>query len=116
VDDVFQDVDLLVMPTRRKTPRTVEAAIKREETEKMLNPELENTGQFNVFGLPAISIPCGFTKSDLPIGLQIVGPQFVEPQVLALAHAYEKVTTWHTRKPPLKPDTPIPNLTLDEVR
>jgi len=36
--------------------------------------------------------------------------------VLALAHAYEKVTTWHTRKPPLKPDTPVPNLTLDEVR
>lgn len=116
VDDVFQDVDLLVMPTRRKTPRTVEAAIKREETEKMLNPELENTGQFNVFGLPAISIPCGFTKSGLPIGLQIVGPHYGEPQVLALAHAYERVTTWHTRKPPLKPDTPVPNLTLDEVR
>jgi aspartyl-tRNA(Asn)/glutamyl-tRNA(Gln) amidotransferase subunit A len=116
VDDVFEDVDLLVMPTRRKTPRTVEAAIKREETEKMLNPELENTGQFNVFGLPAISIPCGFTKSDLPIGLQIVGPHFSEPQVLALAHTYERVTAWHTRKPPLKPDTPVPNLTLDEVR
>ena len=116
MDDVFQDVDLLVMPTRRKTPRTVEAAIKREETEKMLNPELENTGQFNVFGLPAISIPCGFTKSDLPIGLQIVGPHFGEPQVLALAHAYEKVTTWHARKPLLRPDTPVPNLTLDEVR
>ena len=116
VDDVFQDVDLLVMPTRRKTPRTVEAAIKREETEKMLNPELENTGQFNVFGLPAISIPCGFTKTGLPIGLQIVGPHFGEPQVLALAHAYERATTWHTRKPPLKPDTPVPPLTLDEPR
>jgi aspartyl-tRNA(Asn)/glutamyl-tRNA(Gln) amidotransferase subunit A len=115
VDDVFQDVDLLVMPTRRKTPRTVEAAIKREESEKMLNPELENTGQFNIFGLPAISIPCGFTKSGLPIGLQIVGPHFGEPQVLALAYAYERATSWHTRRPPLKPDTPVPALKLDEL-
>jgi aspartyl-tRNA(Asn)/glutamyl-tRNA(Gln) amidotransferase subunit A len=116
VGDVFQDVDLLVIPTRRKTPRTVEAAIKREESDKMLNPELENTGQFNIFGLPAISIPCGFTRSGLPIGLQIAGPHFGEPQVLALAYAYERATAWHTRKPPLKPDTPVPKLTLDEAR
>jgi len=114
VDDVFQDVDVLIMPTRRKTPRTVEAAIKREESEKMLNPELENTGQFNIFGLPTISIPCGFTKSGLPIGLQLAGPHFGEAQVLALAHAYEQATQWHTRKPPLTPYTPVPKLALDE--
>ena len=115
VDDLFQDVDLLVTPTRRKTPRTVEAAIKREESEKVLNPELENTGQFNIFGLPAISIPCGFTKSGLPIGLQLAGPHFGEAPVIALAHAYERATQWHTRKPPLKPDTPVPKLALDET-
>ncbi len=66
---------------------------------KPLPPELGNTGDFNMLGLPAISIPCGLTKSGLPIGLQIVGPHFGEGRVLALAHAYERATPWHTRRP-----------------
>jgi aspartyl-tRNA(Asn)/glutamyl-tRNA(Gln) amidotransferase subunit A len=59
-------------------------------------------------GLPAISIPCGFSKSGLPIGLMIVGPRFSEGKVLALANAYEQATEWHKRKPPLTPSTPKP--------
>lgn len=114
VADSFRDVDLVVLPTRRRTPRTIEAAIKREETEKPRNPEPDNTGPFNVLGLPAISLPCGFTKTGLPIGLTIAGPPFGEERVLALAHAYERATEWHARKPPLKPDMPVPPIQRDE--
>jgi aspartyl-tRNA(Asn)/glutamyl-tRNA(Gln) amidotransferase subunit A len=52
-----------------------------------------------VFRLPAITVPCGFSISGLPIGLQIVGAPFAESIVLALAYAYEQVTEWHRRKP-----------------
>jgi aspartyl-tRNA(Asn)/glutamyl-tRNA(Gln) amidotransferase subunit A len=110
IDDAFTDFDLVVLPTRRRTPRTIDAAIKREESDKPKNPELENTGPFNVYGIPAISVPCGFTSSGLPVGLMIAGPRFSEARVLALANAYERVTDWHTRRPPLKPDTPVPPL------
>jgi aspartyl-tRNA(Asn)/glutamyl-tRNA(Gln) amidotransferase subunit A len=59
-------------------------------------------------GLPAVSLPCGFSKSGLPIGLMIVGPTFSEGKVLAVANAYEKATQWHLRKPPLTPSTAVP--------
>jgi aspartyl-tRNA(Asn)/glutamyl-tRNA(Gln) amidotransferase subunit A len=61
-----------------------------------------NAAAFDVFGLPAISVPCGFTRTGLPIGVQIVGAPFAEATVLAAAHAYERATSWHTRKPPLQ--------------
>jgi aspartyl-tRNA(Asn)/glutamyl-tRNA(Gln) amidotransferase subunit A len=70
----------------------------------------DNTRPFNGYGLPVISIPCGFSKDGLPIGLQIAGPLFAESTVLALAHAYQKETDWHTRKPGLQPDTKVPVL------
>jgi aspartyl-tRNA(Asn)/glutamyl-tRNA(Gln) amidotransferase subunit A len=115
IDDYFTDFDLVVLPTRRHTPRTVEAAIKREDDEKPKNPELENTGAFDYYGIPAISIPCGFTSDGLPIGLMIAGPRFAEGKVLALARAYQQATNWHTRQPPIRPDTPVPKLTaVDE--
>jgi aspartyl-tRNA(Asn)/glutamyl-tRNA(Gln) amidotransferase subunit A len=116
IDDSFRDMDLVVLPTRRRTPRTVEAAIEREETDVPRNPELENTGAFNVYGIPAISVPCGFTSAGLPVGLMIAGPRFSEGRVLALAHAYERETEWHRRKPPLTPDTPVPPLSTTEAR
>jgi Asp-tRNA(Asn)/Glu-tRNA(Gln) amidotransferase A subunit family amidase len=46
-------------------------------------------------------VPCGFTKDGLPIGMQIAGAPGHEARVLALAHAYEQATDWHTRLPPL---------------
>ena len=49
-----------------------------------------------------ISIPCGFTTSGLPIGLQISGAHFAESTVIALAHAYEQATEWHKRRPALE--------------
>lgn len=110
IDDAFKDVDVVVLPTRRHTPRTVDAALQREETDVPRNPELENTGQFNVYGIPAISVPCGFTAAGLPVGLMIAGPRFSEGRVLALARAYEQATEWRGKRPPLTPDTPVPPL------
>ncbi len=114
IDDSFQDVDLMVLPTRRHTPRTVNASIKREETDKPRNPELENTQPFNAYGIPALSVPCGFSHDGLPIGLMIVGPRFSEGKVLALARAYEQATDWHTKRPPITPTTTVPPLAETE--
>jgi len=110
IDDSFSDFDLVVLPTRRHTPRLIEAAIKREDDEKPKNPEMENTQPFDYYGIPAISIPCGFTAEGLPIGLTIAGPHFAEGKVLALARAYQRATEWHNRQPPIKPDTAVPKL------
>ncbi len=53
----------------------------------------------NLLGLPALSVPCGFSKNKLPIGLKIIGPQLNDALVLELAHAYQSVTDWHTKRP-----------------
>ncbi|HZS05414.1 MAG TPA: amidase [Blastocatellia bacterium] len=103
IGKVFSEVDLLVTPTVKIPPRTIDESIKRAESDKPLPPELGNTNQFNIFGLPSISVPCGFTKTGLPVGLQISGPHWAEARVLALAHAYEQATEWHKQRPLLKP-------------
>ena len=100
VGPVFSSVDLLVTPTTPRAAVTI-AEGAREETPPPggVSPLLRNTQPFDVFGLPTISIPCGFTREGLPIGLQISGPRFGESRVLALAHAYQQATNWHTRRP-----------------
>jgi aspartyl-tRNA(Asn)/glutamyl-tRNA(Gln) amidotransferase subunit A len=96
--DFFADVDLLVTPTM-PIPAPAIADLKKDPA--ALRPAelalLRNTRPFNVWGLPAVSVPCGFTKSGLPIGLQIAGPHWREDLVLRLAQAYEQRTEWHTR-------------------
>jgi len=97
---IFSTVDLLVTPT---TPIPAPAIAELKATPDALRPAelklLRNTRPFNVWGLPAISVPCGFTQSGLPIGLQIAGPHWREDLVLRLAHAYEQATAWHKRHP-----------------
>lgn len=110
IDDAFSDFDLVLLPTRRQPPRTVSEALKLDESDTPRNPESDNNGYFNVCGLPAISIPCGFTRAGLPIGLEIAGPHFSESKILALAKAYEHATDWHKRRPGLSPGTPVPAL------
>jgi aspartyl-tRNA(Asn)/glutamyl-tRNA(Gln) amidotransferase subunit A len=89
--DFFAEVDLLVTPTM-PIPAPVIAEVKKDPA--ALRPAelalLRNTRPFNVWGLPAISVPCGFTKGGLPIGLQIAGAQWREDLVLRLAYAYEQ--------------------------
>lgn len=61
----------------------------------------KNTGIFNLTGFPAVSVPCGFTRAGLPVGLMIVGRPFEDAEVLRHAEAFERATPWHTRHPPL---------------
>jgi len=114
IDDSFAGFDVVVLPTRRHTPRTVEASIRREESDKPRNPEQENTQAFDAYGIPAISVPCGFTTAGLPVGLMIAGPRFSEARVLAVARAYEQATEWHKRRPALTPDMPVPKLAVTD--
>ena len=104
------DVDLLITPTRQGTAPLIASrarpnanAAQRCEAEQrqVEGGGIYNTGAFDIFGLPTISIPCGFSASGLPIGLQISGAHFAESTVIALAHAYEQATEWHKRRPRL---------------
>jgi aspartyl-tRNA(Asn)/glutamyl-tRNA(Gln) amidotransferase subunit A len=98
IGETFAEVDVLVAPTNMVLPQPIEEVLRDPAREGSL---IRNTLPFNVFGIPAISVPCGFTRGGLPIGLQIVGPRLGEAAVLALAHAYEQATGWHRREPPL---------------
>ena len=114
-DEDFAAFDLAVLPTQRRTPRTLEHLRSFLENPAETNPEneddrdcTENNTPFDVNGLPALTVPCGFTPKGLPVGLQIVGPNFSEGKILALAHAYQKATKWTERKPPISPDMVVP--------
>lgn len=102
INDVFRDVDFIVTPTVKILPRTIEEALKRLESEKPLPPELGNTGPFNLYGIPTISIPCGISSGGLPIGLQISSAPYTETKLLAMASAFERATEWSKRRPVIK--------------
>jgi aspartyl-tRNA(Asn)/glutamyl-tRNA(Gln) amidotransferase subunit A len=97
IEKVFASVDLLITPTLPNPPVLI------AEGANPTAVSIRNTSPFDVLGLPAISVPCGFTAAGLPIGLQIVGAPFAESTVLALAHTYERETEWHQRRPKLNP-------------
>jgi aspartyl-tRNA(Asn)/glutamyl-tRNA(Gln) amidotransferase subunit A len=111
-EDVFQkqNVDVLVTPTIRHLPWPIEEELGRLANAKPRHPEPGNTRSLDDYGLPTITVPCGFSKSGLPIGLQISGPNLGELKVLALAHAFEQATEWHKRRPTLSPDAKVPVL------
>ena len=96
---VFDDVDILVTPTLVQLPVSIEEA--RASPLEVTGILIRNTAPFNGYGTPAITVPCGFSREGLPIGLQLCGRALGEVDVLALAHAYEQATEWHERTPPL---------------
>ncbi len=119
IDAAFKDqqIDLVVVPTTTSLPKTIHESLEKEMADRKPKKAYDffdptsgctNTAPFDVYGIPALSLPCGFSKDGLPIGLMIAGPHFAEGKVLALAYAYEQSTDWHKRKPPLTPDTPVP--------
>jgi aspartyl-tRNA(Asn)/glutamyl-tRNA(Gln) amidotransferase subunit A len=97
-DRAFETCDVLLTPTM-PTP----AFKLGEKTADPLQMYLSDifTLSCNLAGLPGLSLPCGFTKSGLPIGLQILGPHFQEEKIFRAAYAYEQATEWHLRKPKL---------------
>jgi aspartyl-tRNA(Asn)/glutamyl-tRNA(Gln) amidotransferase subunit A len=135
-----QNVDLLIAPSARHTPAMIEEELTPAgaggaggggrggrggatvapaaggggdagvATRRAQGDPEDNTRPFNGYGLPTITVPCGFSKDGMPIGLQIAGPHFGEINVLALAYAYQEATEWHKRRPALQPDTKVPVL------
>lgn len=95
-DDAFKSVDVIVTPTM-PTP----AFALGEKAHDPLQMYLSDiyTISVNLAGVPALSVPCGFSSGTLPIGLQIIGRPFEEATILRTAYAYEQATDWHTKRP-----------------
>ncbi len=91
----YKDFDVLLTPTT-----AVAAPVREgEDAVEAARTLTRFTAPFNFSGLPALSLPCGFTRGGLPIGLQIVGAHWREADVLRAGFAFEQATEWHTRKP-----------------
>jgi len=102
--DALEQVDVLVLPTGPVTAPPVESVPGVQSKEHALTGlagRISFTGPFNLAGTPALSVPCGFSSSGMPMGLQIVGRPFAEETVLRVAHAYEQATEWHNRRAPV---------------
>jgi len=97
---IFHEVDVLLTPTVPIPPPKI-ADLKANPDQ--LRPQelimLRNTRPFNVWGIPTVSVPCGFTRDGLPIGLQLAAAPWRGIVLLQAAHAYEQVTGWHKKRP-----------------
>ncbi|MGW8249738.1 MAG: amidase [Anaerolineales bacterium] len=91
----FEQFDLLLTPTTAVPAPPVEGPDAIEQARLLTR----FTAPYNLTGLPAISLPCGFTSQGLPVGLQVVAPHWAEARLLRAAYAYEQATDWHTRAP-----------------
>jgi aspartyl-tRNA(Asn)/glutamyl-tRNA(Gln) amidotransferase subunit A len=97
----LRSCDLLLMPTTAMPAWPLELTdIPVSEQEEDLKSIICFTSPFDLTGLPALSIPCGYTRAGLPIGLQVVGRPFEETAVLRGGHAFQLRTDWHRRTPP----------------
>jgi aspartyl-tRNA(Asn)/glutamyl-tRNA(Gln) amidotransferase subunit A len=94
-DEAFKQVDVIATPTAPTAAFRI-----GEKSADPLQMYLSDifTISVNLAGIPGISIPCGFTKTSLPIGLQLLGRHFDEESVLRAAFAYEQATEWHRRR------------------
>jgi aspartyl-tRNA(Asn)/glutamyl-tRNA(Gln) amidotransferase subunit A len=97
--EVFGKVDLLALPCQLGTAPLIEDVDPLDTLYKHLAPEFH--APFNLAGLPAISIPCGFSRSNLPVALQLVGKPFEEATVLRAAFTYQQHAKLYERRPPI---------------
>ena len=98
--EALETYDVLALPTAAKTAQVIadDPVITSKETASRAPYIL--TRFFNLAGVPAISVPCGFSSDGLPIGMQLGGRLNDESTVMRVAHAYEQSTDWHTQRPP----------------
>ena len=122
IDAAFKEIDLVIVPTTISLPKPIKDSLKVEMSDRKPKKAYDffdptsgctNTAPFDVYGIPALTLPCGFSKSGLPVGLMIAGPHFSEGKILALAYAFEQATNWHKRRPVLTPETPAPFIVED---
>lgn len=101
---LFDEVDLLVAPAvAAPAARYGEDVVRLPDgrTEPVLTANARLNFPADFTGLPSLSVPCGFTREGLPVGLQIIGRPFGEPEVLRLGHAHQEITDWAARAPGL---------------
>ncbi len=91
----FEEHDALILPTTPIAAPTIEGHDAVEQAGRLTR----FTAPFNLAGLPALSVPCGFTKEGLPIGLEIVSRAWADAKALNLGYAFERATEWHKRMP-----------------
>jgi aspartyl-tRNA(Asn)/glutamyl-tRNA(Gln) amidotransferase subunit A len=98
-DEAFKKCDIIITPAAPTTAFRL-----GEKIQNPLQMYLSDicTIPINLAGLPALSLPCGFDKNGMPIGIQLIGKHFDEPTILRVAHQYEQSTPWHKQKPKLK--------------
>jgi Asp-tRNA(Asn)/Glu-tRNA(Gln) amidotransferase A subunit family amidase len=100
IEQIFDTVDVLVTPTSAVLAPTIEEYTTDVSTSMRLGViRTRNTSPFNIYGIPTISVPCGFSSKGLPIGLQISARIAAEGVIFQLASAYERATDWHKRSP-----------------
>ena len=97
-EQFFRQYDALLLPS---TPITALPIDDIENSASQAPALTRFTAPFNLTGLPALSLPCGFTREGLPIGLQIISGPWQEARVLRAGHAFEQATEWHKRSPML---------------
>lgn len=97
--ELFTRFDVLVTPAWPVPARRIDEMTSEDS---VVGPSF--SGQWNLAGLPAAAVPCGFSSSGLPVSMQIIGKPFAEATVLRVAHAYQQVTDWHCRVPPRAQD------------
>jgi Asp-tRNA(Asn)/Glu-tRNA(Gln) amidotransferase A subunit family amidase len=97
MDTIFQQCDVLVAPSLPIPASTLDTNL---ETDLSFADPIGGIG--NLCGLPAVSVPCGFTKSGLPIGIQFLAQVLNDNAVVAAAEMFQAHTDWHGRHPPLK--------------
>jgi len=94
-ESFFEQVDVLLTPTTPVTAPPIEGPDAVEQAGRLTR----FTAPFNLTGLPAISLPCGFTQNGMPVGLQMIAAPWAERKLLRAAFAYQQATSWHTRRP-----------------
>jgi aspartyl-tRNA(Asn)/glutamyl-tRNA(Gln) amidotransferase subunit A len=93
---VMADLDVLVTPTSTTPAEKID---EMDMQRRMLGASF--TGMWNLIGLPALAVPCGFSSTGLPLSMQIVGKPFDEASVLRVGDAYQQSVDWHLRVPPV---------------
>ena len=96
-EQFFESHDFLLVPTTPIPAPTIEGNDAVEQAGRLTR----FTAPFNLTGLPALSVPCGFTEEGLPIGLQIVSRAWADAKVLNAGYTFEQATEWHKKRPVL---------------
>lgn len=100
LDDVLRSVDVIATPTTTSTAPPF-ARYMSPRTGTSRSSHLRFTELFNLSGLPSLSVPCGFDRHGLPVGLMLSGRLHEEALLLRVGYAYERATRWHLRRPRL---------------